>query len=168
MRFAATVAILVACLSLAAALYGAAATSPATAPRITRLPKVGILPTAPCELFTVEVGAKVFVDGDATLESVAPELRGLNGVRLLMKGGNVTLDSRAPVQLLLAAAPPTASAPAGPVLRNAATVRGQPPLDVTLLPFDKGKRTLTLPGGCIILGVIPAGVELPPHGMGGE
>lgn len=170
MRFNAKVMGLLAVLALSGAtdlkLVTAADTPPANAPRVTRLPKVGILPTAPCELFTVEAGAKVFTDGDATLESVSPEIRGLYGVRLPAKDAQVALESRAPVQLLVGyfrgQRPEGAPAATGPVIRNAATVRGQP-VDLYLLAYERGKRTLSFPGTSMILGVIPAGVTIPPH-----
>jgi hypothetical protein len=80
-----------------------------------------------------------------------------------MNDFKVTLESRAPVQLLVGTFRGSDAPPAnGPVLRNAATIRGQPPLDVRLLPFEQGKRTLTFSSACVILGVIPAGVKLPP------
>jgi hypothetical protein len=147
---------------------GAAAAVPATAPTIKRLPKVGILPTAPCELYTVEVGAKVLTESDAKIESLAPEIRGLNGVRIPSRNARVELDSRAPVQLLVGIFRGQAGeyqpAPAkGPAIQHAATITGLPPLDVYLVDFERGKRVLTFPGTCVILGVIPAGVVIEPH-----
>ncbi len=59
-------------------------------------PKVGILPTtAGTELYTVQVGAKVFTDSDAVIQSLAPELVGLNGIRVAKAGGKLECDSRA-------------------------------------------------------------------------
>jgi hypothetical protein len=152
---------------------GAFAEGPATHPATTRLPKVGILPGAPAELFTVEVGAKAFVDRDATLVSVAPELRGLNGVRMRSSDTKVDLDSRAPVQLLVGIfrgeQAGYARAPAGktPVLTNGAIVTGMPAIDVYAVDYEKGKRAVSLGGACIVLGVIPAGVAIEPHDAGG-
>jgi hypothetical protein len=150
---------------------GVFAAGPATHPATTRLPKVGILPAAPAELFTVEVGAKVFCDRDAVIVSVAPELRGLNGVRLRAGDGKVDLDSRAPVQLLVGIfrGEGYAPAPAGksPVLKNGAVVAGMPAVDVYAVEYEKGKRAVSFGGACVVLGVIPAGVVIEPRDAGG-
>ncbi|HEY4328538.1 MAG TPA: hypothetical protein VGN88_02290 [Phycisphaerae bacterium] len=148
-------------LLIAACLFLPAA---ATAP-IKRLPKVGILPTAPCELYTAEVGAKVFTDRDAIIESIAPQIARLNAVRTPWQNAKVELDSRAPVQLLLGifhSDNPDFARPPSPVptITNAATVSGMPPIDIYLSPFEKGKRILPTKGTYLILGVIPAGVAI--------
>jgi hypothetical protein len=154
---------------------------------VKRLPKVGINPlTKGVELYPVQVGSKVFMDKDAVIESIAPELVGLNGVRfpiaLSAPGGKLELESRAPVQLLIgyfrgegkewlkvpntdvdAAAAATIDSQA--VIENAAKISGMPPVDVHLVKFEKGKRALDLHGSgtYVILGVIPADVKITPH-----
>ena len=67
---------------------GDGASLPIGYPAVKRLPKVGILPTAPCELFAVEVGANVFTGSETRIEALAPEMRGLNGVRVPQKDAN--------------------------------------------------------------------------------
>lgn len=147
---------------------------PTTAPFLTLLPKVGILPASPCKLFTAQVGATVLLQSDAKITSLDPQIVGLNGIEIPPTGGPVTLTSRAPVQLLIGFfhgpqpqfAPPP---PGSPAIKNAATITAMPPLDVYLVDCKKGKTTLTFPGACVILGVIPAAVPLPPHdAAGGE
>jgi hypothetical protein len=146
---------------------------PTTAPSVALLPKVGILPASPCKLFTAKVGATVFLQTDAKIMTLDPQLVGLNGVEIPPTGGPITLTSRAPVQLLIGFfhgpqsqfAPPP---PGVPTIKNAATITAMPPLDVYLVDCKKGKTTLTFPGKCVILGVIPA-AAVPPHdAAGGE
>jgi hypothetical protein len=153
--------------------HSTSADSPTTAPSVTSLPKVGILPTAPCKLFTAQVGATVLLQTDAKITSLAPELIGLSAIQIPQSGGPITLTSRAPVQLLIGYfhgpepqfAPPP---PATPAIKNAATITNMPPLDVYLINFKKGKTTLTFPGTCVILGVIPTAVTIPPHDAAGD
>ncbi len=155
-------------LLLACTCATSAASTPTTAPSVTSLPKVGILPAAPCQLFTAQIGATALLQTDAKITSLDPQLVGLNGIEIPANGGPISLTSRAPVQLLIgffhgpkpqfAPAPPTP-----PTIKNAATISGMPPLDVYLLDFKKGKTTLTFPGTCVILGVIPAATTIPPH-----
>ena len=145
----------------------AGATPASLPPTGKRLPKVGILPTAPSELFTAQIGAKVFTDGDAAIVSIAPQIARLNGVRISSRDPRVELDSRAPVQLLVGifrgdsadlAKPPATS----PAIENAAVISGMPPLDLYPIAYDKGKRVLPLHGTYVILGIIPAGVTITP------
>jgi hypothetical protein len=142
----------------------AAAPVPATAP-VERLPRVGILPTAPSELFTVQVGEKVFADRDAVIQSIALEVAGLLGVRFTARDAKVELETRAPVQLLIGcfrsdnpefAKPPGAT----PAIKNAATITNMPPVDIYVIPFEKGKRLVPLQGTYVILGVIPGGITI--------
>ena len=140
---------------------------PTTAPSVTLLPKVGILPASPCKLFTAQIGATVFLQTNAKIMTLDPQIVGLNGIEIPPTGGPITLTSRAPVQLLIGFfhgpqpqfAPPP---PGSPAIKNAATITAMPPLDVYLVNCKKGKTTLTFPGSCVILGVIPAAVTLPP------
>ena len=147
--------------------------TPTTAPSVTLLPKVGILPASPCELFTVQIGATVLLQTDARITSLDPQIAGLNGIEIPANGGLVALTSRAPVQLLIGffhgPQPQFAPPPPGPpAIKNAATINGLPPLDVYLVDCKKGKSTLTFPGTFVILGVIPAGVTIPPHDPAGD
>lgn len=136
-----------------------------------RLPKVGIIAVPPAEIFPVEVGQKIFTGSDATIESVAPEMVGLNAVRFT-RGGSVWLGTTADVQLLIgyfrAEGPEWASPPLGqtPVIRNAAKIFGMPPVDIYLIPFKRNNyrqgTPLEIRGTFAMLGVIPIDMELIP------
>ncbi len=112
------------------------------------------------------------------IQSLAPELVGLNGIRVAKAGGKLECDSRAPVQVLIgyfkgqgnqwlataarldqdAAAAQTMG---DSVIQNAAKISGMPDLDVRAIRFDKGKHALDLRGSgtYVVLGVIPADVK---------
>jgi hypothetical protein len=127
------------------------------------------------ETYEVGVGAVVFTDRRTVIESIAPELVGLTGIRLAGDGKQpIEIQADEPVQVLIGyfkspeqrwRQPPNLETDAqaaehggvDPVLRNAATIADAPPLDVHAQQYGKGRHTLAVhgEGAYVILGVVP-------------
>jgi hypothetical protein len=132
------------------------------------------------ETYEVGVGAVVFTDRHAVIESIAPELVGLTGIRIAGDGKQtIEIQTDEPVHVLIGyfkspegrwRQPPNLETDAqaaehggvDPVLRNVATISDAPPLDVHAQQYDKGRHTLAVrgEGAYLILGVVPQSVKL--------
>jgi hypothetical protein len=140
------------------------------------------------ETYTVRVGAAVFSDKTAFIMSVAPELRGLVGIRISEKetrSGNyqpIEFSTSQPVQVLIGyfnsadtkwLQPPQLETDAlaaergstAPLIRNAVAIPGLPPVDVYTQYYGAGQHKLEMhgSGSFIVLGVIPRSVEITPR-----
>jgi hypothetical protein len=132
------------------------------------------------ETYKVETGAKVFTDRDFAITSLAPELRGLTGIRFSHEAAKkgkpnpIEFEVDQPVQVLVGYFKATGKgwlqvpnletdAPAGeyietmPALENAVTIPGMPAVDVHVFKYDKGRHTLDVRGrgSFLILGMVP-------------
>jgi hypothetical protein len=128
-----------------------------------------------CQKYVVQPGAAVFTDSKVTIQSVAPELRGLQGVRF-PKAGNqpIEFDTAEPVQILIGyfksndkrwLQPPSFETDAlaaergdaEPLIQNAVAIDSLPGVDVYAQNYDAGHHTLVLrgSGSFLVLGVIP-------------
>ena len=138
------------------------------------------------EAYVVKQGARPFTDRDYAIHAVAPELRGLTGIRFehtLAKDGKlppIVLQSKEPVTVLVgyvkANRPFWRKVPdletdasavdqytSEPILQNAASIDGLPPIDVYGVKFPAGRQTLALrgQGSFVVLGIVPQSVKLP-------
>jgi hypothetical protein len=156
---------------------------------VAALPKVSISTNA--QTYEVADGAKVFSDHQFTIKSIAPELKGLTGIRISRDSyESVEFEAAEPVQILVGyfksddkrwRKPPNLETDAAavergggePLIRNAVTIDQLPPVDVYAIKFDKGRHKLNLPGGVgySIVGDIPQSAKLQArdgHRKGGQ
>jgi hypothetical protein len=137
------------------------------------------------ETYKVEVGAKVFTDRDFVIQSLAPELSGLTGIRFsheVAKKGRyqpVEFEAAEPVEVLVGyfnngskewlqvpqletAAQADERGGVDTVIENAAAISGCPNVDVHAFRYGAGKQKLELigKGSFVILGVMPQSVQL--------
>jgi hypothetical protein len=132
------------------------------------------------QIYDVQAGVQVFTDSKLTLRSVAPELRGLVGIRFSQnKNVPIEFDTTEPVQVLIGyfksddkkwLQPPTFETDAlaaergnaEPLIQNAVAIESLPAVDVYTQNYDAGQHTLEMRGsGCfLVLGVIPQSVHI--------
>jgi hypothetical protein len=137
------------------------------------------------ETYKVETGAKVFIDRIFAIESIAPELNGLTGIRFshdTAKKGRyqpVEFEVDEPVQVLVGyfksdqkgwlqvpqlelAAQADERGGVDTVIENAVVISDCPAVDIHAFRFDAGRQKLELigKGSFVILGVVPQTVEL--------
>jgi hypothetical protein len=148
--------------------------------QIDRPPLPGIvvkLASQPGELFHVEPGAKLYTDADLIMQQIAPELRGLTGIRIpqaqaAKDGVRVVLELAEPGQVLVgffrsekkgaAAAPPIDEWE--PILRNAIAVAGHAGFTVWSHALPQGKSELDFGRGAyVVLGVIRKDAQPEPR-----
>ena len=137
------------------------------------------------ETYKIEVGAKIFTDRNFVIQSLATELRGLNGIRFSHAAAKQGLDqpiefeTTEPVQVLVGyfqstqkawlqvpklefAAQADERGGVDTVIENAAAISTCPNVDVHAFRFDAGRQKLELigKGSFVILGVVPQTVSL--------
>ena len=137
------------------------------------------------QAYEVQVGALVFTDQQWAIQSLAPELAGLTGLRFAHEqaaGGRyepVEFEVDEPVYVLVGHVkgadeewmrPPDLETDAGaderggtePVIMNAATIAGLPAVDVHALKFGRGRHKLEMrgTGSFVVLGVVPQSAEI--------
>ena len=135
--------------------------------------------------YDVLPGAAVFSDRDDRILSVAPELRGLIGIRISYadaasdKYQPIDFKTTEPVQVLIGyfkssdktwLAPPELETDAlaaergstEPLIRNAVAINSLPPVDVYAQYYDAGQHRLEVhgAGSFIVLGMVPRSVEI--------
>jgi hypothetical protein len=137
------------------------------------------------EIYTVKPGANPFSDEPFKILSVAPELKGLKGIRFsdeAAKAGHyqpVEIEASEPVKVLVGyfkdpsqewlqvpklefAAQADERGGVESVLDNAATLENCPALDVHAFRYDAGRQKLEFigQGSFVILGVVPQSAEI--------
>ena len=137
------------------------------------------------ETYQVTAGAKVFSDENFTIQKLAPELRGLIGIRFsheAAKAGRyqpLEFEAAEPVQVLVGyfksnqpgwlqvpqletAAQADERGGVDTVIENAATISDCPSVDVHAFRFDAGRQKLELlgKGSFVILGIVPQSTPL--------
>ncbi|HWB84844.1 MAG TPA: hypothetical protein VG675_11935 [Bryobacteraceae bacterium] len=142
------------------------------------LPGVSVkLSGAAGQLFQVEPGAKVYSDRDFTIRELAPELRGLTGIRIsdekaTREGVRLEFESPQASQVLVgffrsqkrgaAAKPPTDEWE--PILHNAVVATGLPAFTVYSHALAAGRNELDLGRGAyIVLGLIRKDAQPKPR-----
>jgi hypothetical protein len=137
------------------------------------------------ETYQVEAGAHVFTDRDFEIQSVAPELNGLTGIRFSYndakkgRNGPIEFEAAVPVEVLVgyfnsgdkawlqvpqlennAAADERGGVDT--VIENAAAISDCPNIDIHAFHYDAGTQKLEFPtrGGFVILGVVPQSGDL--------
>jgi hypothetical protein len=125
------------------------------------------------ETFTVETGARLFEDKDATVDDLAPELKGIEGIRIATRqGGTVRFTLSAPAQILVGfPGGSTQGSALDPeteqwnlLLLNAVVAKGIPPMAVWAKPLPAGANELDLgKSQYVILGFIPASLQVGPR-----
>jgi hypothetical protein len=129
------------------------------------------------EVFHVEPGAKLYTDKDLAMQEIAPELRGLTGIRIaddaaIKDGVRLEIDLPEPAQVLVgffrsekrgaAAAPPKDEWE--PILRNGISVAGHPGFTVYSHALPAGKSGLDFGRGAyVILGFIKRDAQPEPR-----
>jgi hypothetical protein len=137
------------------------------------------------ETYQVEVGAKVFTDENFMIQSLAPELSGLMGIRFsheASKAGGyqpLEFDAAEPVQVLVGyfktnqagwlpvprlefAAQADERGGVDTVIENAAAISDCPAVDIHAFRFDAGRQKLELlgQGSFVVLGIVPQSAQL--------
>lgn len=137
------------------------------------------------ETYEVRLGARPFADRKYTLSELAPQLAGLTGIRFSheeAKNGRhvpVEFEVSAPVRILIGyfqsprelwlqvpnldvASHADERGGVDVLLRNAAVIDECPPVNVHALRYEAGRHRLELigKGSFVVLGVVPASVEL--------
>jgi hypothetical protein len=158
-------------------------------PRLKGAPFVLLSPHA--ETYELKVGARPFTDRGYTVRQLAEELEGLTAVRFSHDAGKsgslapIQFRTEMPVKVLIGyfnenrnlwAKPPNLDRDSEAarhdgveaVLRNAVQVEGCPGVIVHVFTFEAGRITFDPrgPGSYLILGVVPAEVELTPRDVG--
>jgi hypothetical protein len=139
--------------------------------------------------YKLAAGAPAFADTSAQITALAPELAGLNGIRLskarqVSQGTEVSFKTTKPVKLLVGyftqKKPGYLPAPqleidasandygqADIKIANALVIAGMPPVNVHTYAFKAGTHTLNLSrGACLILGFIDANQPLRTYNAG--
>jgi hypothetical protein len=141
------------------------------------LPGVSVKLDGPGELFRTEAGAKVYSDKPIAIAELAPELRGLTGIRVpqdeaVKNGVRLQFELPEPAQVLAgffrsekrgaAAAPPKDEWE--PILRNAVAAPGQPAFTVWSHALPGGKNELDFGRGAyVVLGFIKKEAQPEPR-----
>ena len=137
------------------------------------------------ETYKVELGARPFADRKYTLTGLAPELRGLTGIRFsheAAKNGRyepVEFEVAEPVRVLIGyfqsdrelwlqvpnldvASHADERGGVDVLLRNAATVEECPAVNVHAFRYEAGRHKLEVigKGSVVVLGVVPASAKL--------
>jgi hypothetical protein len=137
------------------------------------------------ETYEVKVGERVWTDRKYTIESIAPELVGLTGIRFshdAAKAGKyapIAFETAEPVRILIgyfkSPRPIWLKVPDGetdaraheqggaePQILNAAVITESPAVDVHALSYPAGKHTLDVKGSgsFVVLGVIPQSAKI--------
>jgi hypothetical protein len=137
------------------------------------------------ETYEVKVGAKVFTDRNFAIQSLAPELNGLTGIRFSHEAAKqgryepVEFEVSEPVQVLVGyfknnqkgwrqvpnlefTAQADERGGVDTVIENAAAIQGCPAVDIHAFRYDAGRQKLELlgKGSFVILGVVPEPVKL--------
>ncbi|MGH7950729.1 MAG: hypothetical protein ACREFE_02245 [Limisphaerales bacterium] len=137
------------------------------------------------ETYKVQIGAKVFTDRNFEIQSLAPELNGLTGIRFshnAAKKGRyrpIEFEAAKPVEVLVGyfnndskewlqvpqletAAQADERGGVDTLIQNAATISSCPNVDIHTFRYDAGKQKLEFigKGSFVILGVVPQSVHL--------
>jgi hypothetical protein len=137
------------------------------------------------EIYKVEVGAKVFTDRNFTIQGLAPELKGLTGIRFAHEAAKkgryqpIEFEAAEPVQILIGyfnnnqkgwLQVPQLETDASAddrggvetVIQNAVAIQGCPNLDVHAFRYAAGKQKLEFSGkgSFVILGIVPQSLTL--------
>lgn len=126
------------------------------------------------EAFTVEKGANLFVAVKAAIDSLAPELTGMKGIRIAPRqGGTLRFDLAQPAQILVGFVGNASSSNSvldpeteqwNLMLLNAIEARKMPAMTVWAKPLPAGANELDLgKGQYVILGFIPADYHVAPR-----
>jgi hypothetical protein len=142
---------------------------------VETLPQVGFkLKPGLGETFTLEKGANLFEGAGAAISELAPELSGMNGIRIEpSEGGTLRFDLDKPAQILVGFVSNASkkSSVLDPeteqwnlVMLNAVTAAKVAPMAVWAKPLPAGENELDLgKGQYVVIGFIPADLHLQPH-----
>ena len=137
------------------------------------------------ETYEVKVGAKVFTDRDFVIQSLAPELNGLTGIRFSHEAARkgrcepIEFEVSEPVQVLVGyfknsqkgwlqvpdletAAQADERGGVDTMIENAAAIQECLGVDVHAFRYDAGRQKLELisQGSFVVLGIVPQSVKL--------
>lgn len=126
------------------------------------------------EAFTVDKGEKLFMDGNAAIAAVAPELEGMKGIRISPStGGTLHFELAKPAQILVgfqknASRKNSVLDPETEqwnlLLLNAIGMEKMPAMAVWAKPLPAGANDLDLgKGAYVVLGFIPEDLHVAPH-----
>ncbi len=128
----------------------------------------------PVEPFTVEPGAKLFADRGVTITALAPELKGLRGIRIASRaGGTLRVKLAHPAQILVGFVKDASRKGSvldpeteqwNLVMLNAVTAGKMPPMAVWAKPLPEGENELDMgKGAYVVLGFVPEDLHITPH-----
>ena len=126
------------------------------------------------EVFAVQKGAKLFMDGDQTITAVAPELEGLKGIRISPSdSGTLHFELSKPAQILVGFQKNSSrnNSVLDPeteqwnlLLLNALSAAKMPAMAVWAKPLPPGINDIDLgKGPYVVLGFIPEDLHVAPH-----
>jgi hypothetical protein len=140
-------------------------------------PVVPTLSSSNGEVFEIQPGAKLFTDSDAVIDQVAPELKGLTGIRISreatqQQGVSLHFHLPEPAQILVgfyrgnkkdrSAKPPADEW--NPTYRNGVLSSGTPPITVWVHALPKGDNDLDFgKGAYVVLGFTKKDAEPEPR-----
>lgn len=139
--------------------------------------------------YTSAPGAQVFADTAATIKSIAPELKGLQGIQFnkakqVKDGTTFTFTSAKPVKVLVGYfirktpgylpepqletdASANEFGQADVKITSGVQIANMPPVNIHTFSFKAGTNTLTLgKGACLILGVVDDTARIPVYDAG--
>ena len=126
------------------------------------------------EAFTVENGAKLFMDRGVTISNLAPELAGMRGIRITpSEGGTLHFNLAKPAQILVGFVKNASKKNSvldpeteqwNLLMLNAVTAAKMPAMAVWAKPLPAGTNDLDLgKGAYVVLGFIPEDLHVAPH-----
>jgi hypothetical protein len=126
------------------------------------------------EVFVIKKGASLFMDGGPTITAVAPELEGIEGIRIApSSGGTLHFDLAKPAQVLVGFVKNASKKNSvldpeteqwNLLLLNAVNAAKMPAMAVWAKPLPAGANDLDMGKGLyVVLGFIPEDLHVAPH-----
>jgi hypothetical protein len=145
--------------------------------------------TLNAETYKLTAGSQIYTDSAGTIKNIAPELTGLQGVKMIkakqiVDGTSLTFTNAKPVKVLVGffanKTPQYLQEPqletdasandygqADVKIANAIQIENMPPVNVHTYTFKAGTNTLSLgKGACLILGFVDDSVPIPVYDAG--
>ena len=143
------------------------------------------------ETYIVKIGERVFADRNFEIQDLAPELKGLTGIRFAHEAAKkgkyqpVEFELTEPAQVLVGyfksdqktwlqvpnletAAQADERGGIEPVIENAAMIEGCPSLDIHSFRYGAGRQKLEMigKGSFVVLGIVPESAVITPRDAG--
>ncbi|WP_183574449.1 hypothetical protein HDF18_02270 [Mucilaginibacter sp. X5P1] len=161
----------------------------ATAKQAEKIQLVDVQVTLTTDTYKLTAGSQVYTDSAGIIKNIAPEMAGLQGVKMIkakqeVDGTSLTFTNAKPVKALVgyfaSKAPQYLQEPqlendasandygqADIKIANAIQIEGLPPVNVHTYTFKAGANTLSLgKGACLILGFVDDNARIPVYDAG--